>query len=122
MPVIWVTNRIEQIDPAFRRRFQYHLELKTPPPGAREALVARALAGVEVGEGFAARLAERSGLTPAQIRTAVRSPRWRRRRRRRRGVEALIERQLGNADKALGNAQRRARRAPRGHAATTCRC
>ena len=54
VPVIWVTNRIEQIDPAFRRRFQYHLELKSPPPGAREALVARALTGIEVGEGFAA--------------------------------------------------------------------
>ena len=52
MPVIWVTNRIEQIDPAFRRRFQYHLELKSPPPGAREALVARALAGVDGGRGL----------------------------------------------------------------------
>jgi AAA+ superfamily predicted ATPase len=36
-----VTNRIEQIDPAFRRRFAYHLELKSPPPGAREQLVRR---------------------------------------------------------------------------------
>ena len=72
VPVIWVTNRIEQIDPAFRRRFQYHLLLKSPPPGAREALVARALAGAPVSEGFAAKLAERRGLTPAQIRTAVR--------------------------------------------------
>ena len=71
VPVIWVTNRIEQIDPAFRRRFQYHLELKSPPPGAREALVTRALAGTPVGEGFAQRLAERRGLTPAQVRTAV---------------------------------------------------
>ena len=61
VPVIWVTNRIEQIDPAFRRRFQYHLELKSPPPGAREALVARALAGVEVSAGFAARLADGAG-------------------------------------------------------------
>ncbi|HET9644318.1 MAG TPA: AAA family ATPase, partial [Burkholderiaceae bacterium] len=51
VPVIWVTNRIEQIDPAFRRRFQYHLELRSPPPGAREALVTRALAGVKVREG-----------------------------------------------------------------------
>jgi SpoVK/Ycf46/Vps4 family AAA+-type ATPase len=35
VPVVWITNRIEQIDPAFRRRFQYHLLLKSPPPGAR---------------------------------------------------------------------------------------
>ncbi len=109
VPVIWITNRIEQIDPAFRRRFQYHLELKSPPPGARETLVQRALAGVEVEPGFAAKLAERKGLTPAQIRTAVRFaklagdvtlaaevPAGL-------GVQALIERQLGNADKALGN-------------------
>jgi len=105
VPVIWITNRIEQIDPAFRRRFQYHLELKSPPPGAREQLISRALAGVEVGDGFAAKLAERKGLTPAQIRTAVKfaklassSPES--------GadeLQGLIERQLVNADKALGN-------------------
>ena len=103
VPVIWVTNRIEQIDPAFRRRFQYHLLLKSPPPGARQALVARALAGVPVGEGFAARLAERRALTPAQIRTAVRFAQL-----AHEGgpggadFEALIQRQLGNADQALG--------------------
>ncbi len=100
VPVIWVTNRIEQIDPAFRRRFQYHLELKSPPPGAREALVVRALRGVEVSEGFAARLAERRGLTPAQVRTAVKFARL---AGEAGPVEALIERQIGNADKALGN-------------------
>jgi len=102
VPVIWVTNRIEQIDPAFRRRFQYHLELKSPPPGAREALVAKALSGAKVSPEFVARLAARKALTPAQIRTAVRfaqlaggdgTP----------DVERLIERQLANADKALGN-------------------
>jgi SpoVK/Ycf46/Vps4 family AAA+-type ATPase len=100
VPVIWITNRIEQIDPAFRRRFQYHLELKSPPPGAREALVARALSGSQVSEGFAARLASRRGLTPAQIRTAVRfaelagDPA---------ATEGLIERQLAHADLALGS-------------------
>ncbi|MDP9045613.1 MAG: ATP-binding protein [Pseudomonadota bacterium] len=106
VPVIWVTNRIEQIDPAFRRRFQYHLELKSPPPGAREALVERALAGVEVAAGFAAKLAERKGLTPAQIRTAVKFARLASDPALGAGIGAemqtLIERQLGNADKALG--------------------
>jgi SpoVK/Ycf46/Vps4 family AAA+-type ATPase len=107
VPVVWITNRIEQIDPAFRRRFQYHLQLLSPPPGAREGLVARALAGATVGEGFAARLAERRGLTPAQIRTAVRFARLAQTEAApdAAGFEALIERQLAGADKALGGAR-----------------
>ncbi len=72
VPTIWVTNRIEQIDQAFRRRFAYHLQLKSPPPGAREGLVRKTLEGVDVSEAFVARLTARKGLTPAQIRTAVR--------------------------------------------------
>ncbi len=109
VPVIWVTNRIEQIDLAFRRRFQYHLELKSPPPGAREVLVSRALVGVAVDPEFAARLAARRGLTPAQIRTAVKFAQL---AGDGTAVETLIERQLGNADKALGNSsnERAARR------------
>ena len=114
VPVIWITNRIEQIDPAFRRRFQYHLELKSPPPGAREQLISRALAGVEVEDGFAAKLAERKGLTPAQIRTAVKFAKLASSSPQPDSIElqGLIERQLGNADKALGNAsgERGARR------------
>ncbi|MEQ1808028.1 MAG: AAA family ATPase, partial [Burkholderiaceae bacterium] len=105
VPVIWVTNRIEQIDLAFRRRFQYHLELKSPPPGAREALVARALAGVAVDPAFAQRLAQRRALTPAQIRTAVKFAKLAGRDAdgaAGASAETLIERQLGNADKALG--------------------
>jgi len=106
VPTIWVTNRIEQIDPAFRRRFAYHLELKSPPPGAREDLVRKTLTGVAVSDAFVARLARRKGLTPAQIRTAVRfaglagsTPAT----LEQSGLEGLIERQLKNADQALGN-------------------
>ena len=109
VPTLWVTNRIEQIDPAFRRRFAYHLELKSPPPGAREQLVRTALDGVPVSDGLVARLTERKGLTPAQIRTAVRFAQLaqgpRPTGRRRPGVpplDDLIERQLRNADHALG--------------------
>jgi SpoVK/Ycf46/Vps4 family AAA+-type ATPase len=113
VPTVWITNRIEQIDPAFRRRFAYHLELKSPPPGAREALVRRALQGVEVSAPFVERLVARKSLTPAQIHTAVRfagmvssgnvavHPRQE--------MEALIERQLRNADQALGGRHERTR-------------
>ena len=109
VPTIWVTNRIEQIDPAFRRRFAYHLELKSPPPGAREQLVRKTLTGVAVSDGFVAKLTERKGLTPAQIRTAVRfadlatSTATAQSDEDTVVYEKLIERQLKNSDEALGN-------------------
>ena len=109
VPVIWVTNRIEQIDPAFRRRFQYHLELKSPPPGAREALVRRALGDTAVSAEFVERLTQRKALTPAQIRTAVRFARLVGRDDEADAagaIERLIERQIAHADLALGNAER----------------
>ncbi|MDZ4186862.1 MAG: AAA family ATPase [Hydrogenophaga sp.] len=116
VPTLWVTNRIEQIDPAFRRRFAYHLELKSPPPGAREQLVRKTLEDVPVSDALVARLTERKGLTPAQIRTAVRfaqlampaAPSAKRRGGKAAStasapvLDALIERQLQHADQALG--------------------
>jgi SpoVK/Ycf46/Vps4 family AAA+-type ATPase len=115
VPTVWVTNRIEQIDPAFRRRFAYHLELKSPPPGAREQLIRKTLEGAPVSDALVARLTERKGLTPAQIRTALRFAQLAsapaktagRRSSKRNAAEppdidALIERQLKNADQALG--------------------
>ena len=117
VPTLWVTNRIEQIDPAFRRRFAYHLELKSPPPGAREQLVRKTLEDVCVSDALVARLTERKGLTPAQIRTAVRfaqlatapaKPTARRAGKAAMSaapapvLDDLIERQLKHADLALG--------------------
>jgi SpoVK/Ycf46/Vps4 family AAA+-type ATPase len=106
VPTIWVTNRIEQIDPAFRRRFAYHLELTSPPPGARENLIRKTLADVAVSEHFIGRLSSRKGLTPAQIRTAARFAALATPRNAGESagleIEALIERQLKNADMALG--------------------
>jgi len=118
VPTLWVTNRIEQIDPAFRRRFAYHLELKSPPPGARETLVRKTLEGVPVSDVFVAGLTARKGLTPAQIRTAVRFAKLASAPGASTDaagmaaivsgghgalMESLIERQLKNADQALGN-------------------
>ncbi len=116
VPTLWVTNRIEQIDPAFRRRFAYHLELRSPPPGAREGLVRKTLEGVQVSDAFVARLTARKGLTPAQIGTAVRFARLAAGAASEtcassERMEMLIERQLQNADQALGNrSQARGRR------------
>jgi len=64
--------------------------------------VRKTLEGVAVSDAFVAKLTERKGLTPAQIRTAVRFAGL---AATEGGVvmEQLIERQLRNADQALGN-------------------
>jgi SpoVK/Ycf46/Vps4 family AAA+-type ATPase len=110
VPTVWVTNRIEQIDPAFRRRFAYHLELTSPPPGAREQLVRKALAGQAVTDALLARLSARQDLTPAQIHTAVRFATLAREEGS--ALDMLIERQLAHADQALGRLPALARTPP----------
>ena len=102
VPVLWVTNRIEQIDPAFRRRFTYHLELSSPPPGARERLVRKLLTEVPVSDAFVSRLTERENLTPAQIANALRFANLVEHEDASQ-LEAWMERQLAHADMALGH-------------------
>ena len=101
VPVIWISNAIHQIDPAYRRRFQFHLELSNPPQRVRENIARRYLAQLGVDQSFVARIAARPSITPAQIQSAARFAELTR------GtlqdpVEALIERQLAHADRALG--------------------
>ena len=104
VPTIWVSNSIGQIDPAYRRRFQFHLELANPPQRVRETIARRHLAELGVSDAFVARIAARKQVTPAQIQSAARFARL---TRDTVGdpVEALIERQLERADRALGRAE-----------------
>ena len=103
VPTLWVSNSIAQIDPAYRRRFQFHLELANPPQRVREGIARKHLSGLGVDDAFVARIAARKQVTPAQIESAARFARLVH------GtvddpVEALIERQLERADRALGRA------------------
>ena len=63
----------------------------------------KTLEGVGVSDGFVAKLTERKGLTPAQIRTAVRFADLAKVSDEPEAYEGLIERQLKHADAALGN-------------------
>ena len=104
VPTIWVSNAIGQIDPAYRRRFQFHLELANPPQRVRETIARKHLAELGVSDAFVARIAARKQVTPAQIQSAARFARLTRDRVDD-PVEALIERQLERADRALGRAE-----------------
>jgi hypothetical protein len=72
VPTLWVTNRIEQIDPAFAAALPTTWSSRSRRPVPARQLVRKTLEGVAVSDGFVAKLTERKGLTPAQIRTAVR--------------------------------------------------
>jgi SpoVK/Ycf46/Vps4 family AAA+-type ATPase len=101
VPTIWISNSIGQIDPAYRRRFQYPMELANPPQKVRENIARKCLADLGVSEEFVAKIAARKTVTPAQIQSAARFARLTRRAIDE-PIESLIELQLQRSDKALG--------------------
>jgi SpoVK/Ycf46/Vps4 family AAA+-type ATPase len=104
VPTIWISNAINQIDPAYRRRFQFHLELANPPQKVRENIARKYLVELGVSEEFIGKIAARKTITPAQIQSAARFARLTAQALEE-PVEALIHRQLERADKALGNTE-----------------
>ena len=106
VPTIWISNSINQIDPAYRRRFQFHLELKNPPQNVRANITKKHLAGLDVSDEFVEKLATRRTLTPAQIHAAARFAQLTHGRVEgdiEASVEALMLKQLDRSDEALGN-------------------
>lgn len=71
VPVIWVSNDIEQIDPAALRRFSYILEVRMPPLQVRRSIAAKHLGHLPVSEKFLDRLAEQTNLVPALLANAA---------------------------------------------------
>lgn len=72
IPAIWISNSLDSIDPAFLRRFAFHVEFRTPPKTVRERVVRRCLADRPVSQGTVQRLAADDQLSPAQISQAGR--------------------------------------------------
>ena len=104
VPTVWISNAINQIDPAYRRRFQFHLELANPPQRVRENIARKYLSEMGVSNEFITKISARRAITPAQIQSAARFARLTSRTLDE-PIEALINRQLDRADKALGNTE-----------------
>jgi len=100
-PAIWVCNRINQIDPAFLRRFDYAMELNTPPRSVRLNIVRARLENTPVSESFMLRLAEHDELSPAQIAKASLVLK-RLACKDQAKAEATLEHVLGNSAKTMG--------------------
>lgn len=69
-PTFWLCNEVRQIDSAFLRRFNYALELRTPPRSVRRAMLANRFRDLPVRTEWIDRMATNQYLTPAIIEQA----------------------------------------------------
>jgi SpoVK/Ycf46/Vps4 family AAA+-type ATPase len=72
IPVIWISNEIREMDPAYLRRFTLHIEFREPSRSVRERIATRYLAPVGIPIATIACVAEEEDLSPAQLETAAR--------------------------------------------------
>ncbi|MDA8377983.1 MAG: ATP-binding protein [Planctomycetia bacterium] len=70
VPTVWITNRIENIDPAYRRRFLYTLNFRNPPKPVRQKMLDAQMQSIELPAGQTALWAERTDLSPGRIQQA----------------------------------------------------
>lgn len=70
VPMLWVANRINRIDPAFVRRFDLVFKLDTPPLRQRLTLLSREC-GLRMGEDRLRRFAQVDAATPAVLKRAI---------------------------------------------------
>lgn len=66
-PVFWLCNRIDQIDPAYLRRFDVVMEMRGPGRQARTQLVERIFEGSDVPTELREQLAGDSHFSPARL-------------------------------------------------------
>lgn len=71
VPAIWITNSVDQIDPAYLRRFDYALEFPKPPKDVRRRIAKKYLASSKASSRFIERIAAWDQLTPSQIEKAA---------------------------------------------------
>lgn len=71
VPAIWVGNEVEQLDPAFVRRFSLVVEVAAPPRRVREGMLALYSSGVALPLEVQRRLADNDQLMPADLARAA---------------------------------------------------
>jgi transitional endoplasmic reticulum ATPase len=71
VPAIWLTNNVICIDNAFIRRFDYVIEIKSPPKDVREKLLNSYLVGLPVSAGWKKQMSKYEYLPPATIERAA---------------------------------------------------
>jgi len=101
IPTIWISNVISHIDEAIIRRFDFVLEVKTPPKSTRITMLKRYTADLPVSQAWIERIAINDKLAPALIARAVKVAKTLNHHEQT-VVEQQIERVLSNTLNAMG--------------------
>jgi len=70
-PAFWITNNIDCFDHAYIRRFDFVIEMKSPPKAVRKEILNRYLVDLTVSEVWKDKIVENQSLSPAIIERAV---------------------------------------------------
>ncbi|MBP8645971.1 MAG: AAA family ATPase [Syntrophobacteraceae bacterium] len=101
VPGIWITNRVDQMDAAFVRRFDMVFEMSVPPRKARRRILENILSDLPVKDGCIEEMAGNEYLAPSHIEKAVKVTRLA-------GIsdeeslESTLCRLIDNTQKAMG--------------------
>ena len=71
VPTFWVTNHLRAIDPAYRRRFDFVLQMEIPPASVRRGLIERQVAGLALPSRWCESAATHADLAPALVERAA---------------------------------------------------
>ena len=66
-PAIWITNTVDGVDPAYLRRFDVVVNLKTPVASVKRRMAWKAFKDLPVTQGIVDRLAGHKAITPAHM-------------------------------------------------------
>ncbi len=102
IPSFWLSNNLRCLDKAFIRRFDYVIEMNTPPRSVRSKILDQYLGGIEVSSSWKANMAEHEYLNPAVIERAAKVIEIAKQRMPEIQPEKALERTLGNTLEAMG--------------------
>ena len=71
VPAVWISNKVNQIDKAYLRRFDYSVSFPTPPHGVRVSMARHHLDRFDPPKAWIEQLATNDEITPGQFEKAA---------------------------------------------------
>ncbi|MBU1215709.1 MAG: AAA family ATPase [Gammaproteobacteria bacterium] len=102
VPSFWLSNNLHCLDNAFIRRFDYVIELNSPPRSVRSKVLDQYLGEMDVSQAWKTNMAEHEYLNPAVVERAAKVIEAAKNKHPGLHSEKALERILGNTLEALG--------------------